>query len=147
MFNYISILFLIIIINSTLSLKQFNDEQNNFSSISNLMSYFNNIFFSSDLNEINIAEIKLFIDEEINETKRKEKEIKINELRKKESILKSQLTQLIKENIKQQLAIEDENIKYVKYFELIKEKNEAELNELGIENITEFVEIKLASHS
>ena len=71
------------------------------------MSDFNNIFFSSDLNEINIAEIKLFIDEEINETKRKEKEIKINELRKKESILKSQLTQLIKENIKQQL----ENIK------------------------------------
>lgn len=139
---FLFILFILFTINGAFCLKSsYSFELSN--SINGLMSYFNTILYDTQYYEINVAEIKEYIITEITEAKNLEKEKKQNEIKAKENKLKEQLVNLIKENIKQQLAIENENSKYVKYFELIKEKNDAELNEFNSINIMQFVESKL----
>lgn len=57
--------------------------------------------------------------------------------------LKNELVQKISKNVKRQLEIEEENSKYIKYFEIVKEKNRKEIDENDENNIVKFAEEKL----
>ncbi len=107
----------------------------------NILDYFN---FNNDDN-ININLIKKSILEKMNENIKKENESKKSKTAEKEKKLKNQLTNLISENLNKVILLEQENKNYIKYFNLIKEKNkkENEINE--VEKLIMQVENILAS--
>jgi hypothetical protein len=102
-----------------------------------------NFFSSTSTYEINTDEIRQYIIREIENNKRTYQNDKMKHIVEKEKKLKDELVKKITENVKKQIKIEEENSKYVKYFEIVKEKNRKENDESEEEEILKFVEQNL----
>ena len=87
--------------------------------------------------------IKQIIYEEIESEKKRLQNNKMDEIKKREDVIKNELIKNIRENIKKQLDIENENKKYTKYYEIVQKNNRKEINENNENEIIKFVENKI----
>jgi len=104
-----------------------------------------NIYFET--NNLNIDNIRNNVIKDMNYKQQQQKNDKHKFILEKEKIIKNELEKIIEQNIIKQIEIENENKKYIKYYDIVKKNSRKEIDDYSDENIIEFVENKLNSNN
>lgn len=104
-----------------------------------------NIYFET--NNLNIDNIRNNVIKDMNYKQQQQENDKHKFILEKEKIIKNELEKIIEQNIIKQIEIENENKKYIKYYDIVKKNSRKEIDDYSDENIIEFVENKLNSNN
>jgi len=104
-----------------------------------------NIYFET--NNLNIDNIRNNVIKDMNYKQQQQENDKHKFILEKEKIIKNELEKIIEQNIIKQIKIENENKKYIKYYDIVKKNSRKEIDDYSDENIIEFVENKLNSNN
>ena len=90
--------------------------------------------------DINVNKLKQEVIMELDNLRRYKQSHKMISIYEQEKMIKNKMSDNIKANIKKQIEIEEENKKFIKYYEIIKERNKKTNVESEEDEIIKFVE-------
>lgn len=97
----------------------------------------------NDNNDINMMSLNLDVNKDFLIEKKNIENNNRKKIMDDENQLKNDLTNLIKSNLIKQYIIDDENVKYLKYFDIIKKENKLKFENNDNNEIINFVKQKL----